>query len=89
MATANKRDKYILDQILVADDHPRHLGFDFIERAAGALHALFNFGNGFHDYLLAFMPPCRQLNLPCNLLKLATFPDHRRAAWFPKTRNIV
>jgi hypothetical protein len=56
MAAANKRDKNMFNQLLVADDDPRHLDFDLIKGAAGALHSLFDLCNGLHaSHLLNFV----------------------------------
>jgi hypothetical protein len=43
VAAANERDKNLFDQILVTDDDPAELGFDFFERAPRARHPVANF----------------------------------------------
>ena len=52
MAAADQRNKNLLDQIFMADNDARHLGFQFVEGTLRVLDAEFNLVHGFHRLIL-------------------------------------
>jgi len=49
VAAANERNKHLLDQFFMADDHPSHLGAQPVEGPPRVDDTLFDFLYGLHD----------------------------------------
>ncbi len=49
VAAANERNKHLLDQFFMADDHPSHLGAQPVEGPPRVDDTLFDFIYGLHD----------------------------------------